>query len=434
MLRPLPVAAAAALLLVSPAFADAVSYRGTIGDREVVVEFAAPLDTPGGVPFGRYFYPEDGVDIPLLTLGADSGFVFLHQTLPCTPECVTNDDGTAYWPDTGGAWQLESPDGGATVTGFWGGTNDETFDVKLERVGTRPFEIAPDGTPEALARFSIDALWMGTPIAAETSPYDFIKMSEAELAVAEATIFGDGSSFTTVIDPRTKFAYPRIAMLADESPGGAANAYLEQRHWALNADALACVARQYPGMGWNGYIADSVGTLGGWEDETVTVQYLSPKVMSWTESGSIFCGGAHPYNHDEAFNLDIRSGTLLDLTSIFSVWIAKDYNGDPVDPDMARANPADYTWGASEELVQFVLANRLPDADAEYEADCGSEELIRSNLAIGFKDGERVVFRLGGLPHVISVCSGELLDVTLSDLPEEFLTPEARDYFPSLAD
>jgi hypothetical protein len=256
-------------------------------------------------------------------------------------------------------------------------------------------------------------------------------MNGAKLRVVDE-IEINGNRYRYVVDPRTEFAYPRIIELADGSDGDAANAFLEQRHWAMNAGALSCMAMQYPGMGWNSYIAESVGTLGGYEDETVTVSYLSQTVMSWTESGSLWCGGAHPYNHSETHNLDVRAGKRLDLSRIFAAWVARDFDGNAVDQEAARANPLGYAWGPSDELVEFVLATRAP-GDAEFEAECGTEELIADFLTIGFEQGERVVFGLGGLPHVIQACADDVLEVPLADLPAEFLKPEAADYFPSLA-
>src|SRR5688572_23959171 len=58
----------AALALSSPALADAVTYRGTIGSIPIVVEFATEIDHAAGPRFGRYFYESKGVDIPLWLL------------------------------------------------------------------------------------------------------------------------------------------------------------------------------------------------------------------------------------------------------------------------------------------------------------------------------------------------------------------------------
>ncbi len=333
----------------------------------------------------------------------------------------------------GGAWQLAVIAGGERLTGRWAGPEaTATMPVALERIGARPFEVTPDGTPESLAAFANDAVWLDEPITAETSPYDFLKMEKVDLETAELVVM-DGNTVRYVVDPRTKFRYPRLSQLVDGADTDPAFSFLEQRHWAMNASALSCTAMQYPGMGWNSTVAEMVGTLGGYDDETVTVTYVSPTVMSWTESGSLWCGGAHPYNHHEYHNLDVRAGERLDLSRIFSAWIAKDYEGNAVDIATARANPAEYTWGATDALVDYVIATREPE-DPQFEAECGTEDLIREHVTISFKQGERIVFGLGGLPHVIQACGGDVLEIPLADLPAEFLTPAAANYIPSLVD
>lgn len=399
------IALAAALLLAAacPAFADAVTYKGTIGDIAVVLELSINPASPGAEPFGRYFYPSKGVDIPLTFIGAEPGLVVLFEEGPCTEaSCVPGEDRTVLEPPFGALWQLQFGDrDGSTLTGTWQ-AQGPLLQVRLERVGSRDFSGFGDG-PEGLAFAALDALWTASPLTMDTAPYEVLKMQGVKYEMPHAEFFDDGSSILYVVDPRTRFRFPRIAGLAD-GDGALADRYLERRHWAMNAAALACAAKQYPSMGWNPSVAASGNGLGYWDEEQVTVTYLSPAVVSWTESGSLFCGGAHPHNHHDVYNLDVRTGAPLDLNHIFADW---------------------------EALVTHVLAKRTP-GDADFEAECGTEDLIRDHLTVSFKRNDHVLFGLGELPHAMQACGDDVWETPIAALPKELLAPEAADYFPSL--
>jgi hypothetical protein len=165
----------------------------------------------------------------------------------------------------------------------------------------------------------------------------------------------------------------------------------------------------------------------------VEVTYLSDQVMSWTESGSLYCSGAHPYNHHNFFNLDVQTGELLDLSFVFKDWIAKDFDGNIADIEDARTHPGDFLWGPTDELIAFVQQHRLTDDELGFDADseCPIDELIASNLAIGFKKGGDVLFGLDGLPNAIQACESDLYEVPVAELAQ-FLTPEAYKWFPKL--
>ena len=54
------------------------------------------------------------------------------------------------------------------------------------------------------------------------------------------------------------------------------------------------------------------GHAGGFDEEDVKVTWLSRALMTVTESGSLDCGGAHPYNHFDAYTFDLARGEYLD--------------------------------------------------------------------------------------------------------------------------
>jgi hypothetical protein len=420
--------ALAILIAATPTlgYAEASIYRGTIGDKDVVVEFSDE-PAPGSTEiFGRYFYVDQGIDIPLRSIKAQRSRLGLAEEVACSEErnnCPHAQDDPPADPPLGAKWDLKVSDDREHLQGEFK-LNGRNVPVDLTIYGFREFDISTG--LYGLTEFASGLWYQGTTLTAETSPYDYLKVTALKFTEGEVVEM-TGGTFRYLTDPRTKFQFPRIVTLDDGDPA-AANQYLEQRHWKMSLDALYCVSQQYQGFGWNGFNYDA-GTLGWWDEELIEVHYLSPTVMTWMESGSLSCGGAHPYNHAEYYNLDVATGMPLDLSRIFKGWVAKDYNGDIVDLETARANPRDYQWQPDEELAAFVREHRKIDASVTEE--CPIDELIGTNLMIGFNGDDHVVFGLGALPHVISACGENLYEAPLSELGD-LLTPEAADYFPAL--
>ena len=303
----------------------------------------------------------------------------------------------------GASWELR-PDGD-NLSGTWV-DGDKSLPVKLTRIGSRPIDSQTVHTAGDLADVNISFLFNDGRLTEETDPYDFAKL-QIDLKVSDATDW-DGMRFEYLTDPRVGLAYPRIVSAGD-TPLAGANAYLESRQFAMNADALNCKAKVYAGMGYMGM--DFGGTLGGWDEETVTVTYLSPQLLAWTEGGSLWCGGAYPENHYNYYTLDLSTGEPLKLERVFEGW----------------------TDAAPRNLVDFIKANRERDSDADWEAECGIDDLIAEYLAVEFKQDGTVTFALSGLPHVISACGVDLYTTPVTDLVP-YLASSAENYFPALAD
>jgi hypothetical protein len=427
-------AAALALCLAATpafAFAEASIYTGTIGDKEVVVEFSEEPSPGNADIFGRYFYVDQGADIPLHAIKGQRGRLGLAEEVACSEEknsCPHAQDETPLDPPLGAKWDLKVSDDRESIEGEIA-LNGRKLPVNLTIYGFRDFD-ASTGTV-GLTDFASSLWYSGSTLTAETSPYDYLKVTSIKLTESDPVEM-TGGTFRYITDPRTKFQFPHVDSLADGDTT-ATNAYLDQRHWTMNLDALWCVAQQYQGFGWSGYNYDA-GTLGWWDEEQVEVHYLSPTIMTWTEGGSLSCGGAHPYNHYEYTNLDVRSGTPLDLSRIFKGWVAKDYEGNPVDLDEARANPREYVWGADQELLAFVNEHRPSNEELGFPEDpdgCPIDELIAEYLAISFMGDDVVHFGMAGVPHVAFACASDLYDAPITEL-RDLLTGEAADYFPAL--
>ncbi len=268
--------AAALALLASPAFADAVTYSGAIGKTAIVVEFTAPPQSAKAPFAGRYFYLRKGIDIPLDSIRVSGGKLELAEEKPCTEQtCATGDDGPVAKPPLGAHWSLAASRDGKTLSGKWT-ENGRSQPVELSYVGSRPLPEDSE-SPAGLAAISTAVIYGDQHIAKDTAPYDYLRMDIAN--DKSAVTDWDGSSFQYLADPRTKFPFPTIVALAGNADAAAANDFLRDRHWSLNADALNCEAQHYAGLGWFPTM-DYAGPLGDYPDEQIEVTYLSPTLMS----------------------------------------------------------------------------------------------------------------------------------------------------------
>ena len=420
------LAGLAALAAAGPVFADAVAYKGTLGGAAIGVELSAPAGT-GEKIVGRYFYANKSIDIPLDAVESHNGHTDLAEEKPCTDDtCTASGDGTPA--PVGAQWHLDASADGKTLTGTWT-ANGKMLPLKLTRMGTRKLSDGFDGTPGDLAAIVDDIAGQTTPLTATSSPYDYLRM-QTPPTEGPTTTWGD-TAFKYVTNPHTRFAYPRI-VAAGSTDIAAANGYLQQRHWQADIAALSCASMAYQGLGWSETTTESADDLGSWPDEKLEVTYLSPTVMSFDESGSIYCGGAHPDNHDDPVNVDVRLGKELNPSVIFNGWIPTPlYDGTPSDLKSAQADPDNYSWAADDALVDFVVKHLPPDEVATDEDSCASRDSIQQSLAISFVQGDKVRFGLTAMPAVASACNGKLVDVPLSEA-KALLTPGAADYFPSL--
>jgi hypothetical protein len=435
------VCAALAIVVGVSAAAQArpTIYKGTIGSHAVVVEFSDDIASARNPVAGRYFYPAQGVDIPLDPVSAGSGKAELAEEKPCNEEICKPSEGDAEpKPPIATRWTLTAAPNGTNLEGTWQGPDRSALPIRLQRVADRPVAAGlgdnPNGeafarTPEGLALILHTAGSSRKPLD-QASPYDFLKM-QVKLEEGPETVWGQ-VAFRSVVDPRTKFGFPRVTRLGSPVDAGhPVNIALQNRHWTRSLSALACKAMQYRGFGWTeAYPGSEAPDLGGYDEQTIEVEYLSPTVMSWLETGSIECGGAHPSHDMSITTLDVKRGTILDLSRVFRAWVARPYGKKTiVDAATARAKPDSYVWGPDEKLRAFLLKQAKSNPDLQ---DCELEDTIRENVQISFKQGERAVFSLVALPHRISgVCQGSFFEAPLAEL-RAFLAPEAVAYFPSL--
>lgn len=399
---------------------EAVTYAGKLGKLDIIVELTGPLATDRVV--GRYAYRKKGIDIPLRgTLTGDSYSLIEEQS--CTAKTCLDADGSPLTdPPVGADWTLTVLDGGKTLSGEWRGRDTgKTFAINLTRQGARALETSDDSLPDVLDPSYVSAgedLAFLTP---EELPYDFLKM-DAPVTHGDEVAIGSGA-YKMATDPRTGMSYPMVTRLAG-ADAGPVNAFLAQQRLQWNLYAFSCLSKTYLGNGYFGGIGDEPST-GMDGDGQVTVDYLTDRLMGITESGSYFCGGAHPFNFTIHRLVDVKTGEPVRPESLLKDWVAKDYDGKIVDPAQVD-DPTTIMWSAGENLVKTVNATRKP-LDAETERDCDIPALVGSNLGIYLK-GDDLVFTLKDLEHVIFACTNDLMTVPIADA-KDYLSPNALRYF-----
>lgn len=415
MLRSL-LATGLALLIASPALADAVTYKGTLGKSEIVVELSSPIEAPDAALVGRYAYTRKGIDIPLDLVSAAPGELTLTEQRPCTEDICGPGLEAGTFPEElrGAVWALASSDDGATITGTWQDGDAAPIALTLERVGSRPVDLYEPVTVNQLLMLP-SWLYDGTEdLSIDNATYDFLK-TQTKLTEGQEVRWGD-VAFRYVTDQRTKFPFPRITDLGGVDLS-AVNTRLASRHALISASALECASHVYYGMGWISGMDASAPSLGNYDQENIEVTYLSPTLMTWVESGSTWCGGAYPNNHIDYTTIDTKTGRNLDFSRIFK-----------------GSKAGEYAWEPGQTLLDFVQAAYAANTQADHsmDADCGMTDLINSNLGIYFAKDDTVVFTLQGLPHAIMACGTDLYSAPITEL-RDLLTPEAAEYFPVLA-
>lgn len=388
---------------LSAAKAEPVTYKGSIGNAPIVVELSADPKSLKSLS-GRYFYQSNGIDIPLRFEARANGSLNLSEDAPCAPlDCSSP-------PAMPGAfWVLRAGADDETLTGSWA-SGEKTLPISLKLLGRpRPGTGSTD-TPAELFSASEALAQSDDPIGEVEHPYEYAKL-DIPVKPTRKVDFG-AAAVQYVVDPRTKFEFPRIAHL----PGGAsatrANALLKQLHWRRNIAALNCAALRYAGFRESASgMSGETGTLGGYDEITVDVKQLSGKLMSWVESGSLWCAGGSPDNFSTTSILDVEHGRLLSMGELFQNWS----EGAP-----------------SAKLVSLVRTKRPKPSnrsDIAREKECRTDELIKTNLSayfVGSAGSEpRVTFGLTNLPTVVAACGGDLVTLPLSEV-RSTLTPLAQ--------
>ncbi|CAB3858795.1 hypothetical protein [Achromobacter deleyi] len=400
---------AAAGLCGSAAFAaPRTVYTGTLqGAGDVVMELDSQAAADGTLR-GRYFYPKHGVDIPLKG----------------TPQALREPRTYYEIKESGGDPESDAAPPAAT----WSGKRDaagyegkwvdartgKSRSFKLRRVAEYdPAALAPDAVQavtDAISGGVGSGIDVNADIDLRHAPYETLKL--AGYAVPVGQDIGNAKvAYRLWRDPRTKFSYPRLSRHPDPQVLVRINHLLEQRHWQMNLAALECMATIYTDGN------PAAGTLGSYDDENITVAWLSTALMTVTESGSLYCGGAHPNNHFDPYTFDLLRGEYLNWNRIFDAYV-------PGDDGLRTASP---TLLALMEKVRAPLAAENAKGEADGESLEGCSDVWPSYLALSVASPGELVLSVSGIGHAMGACLGPHASVPFKAL-KPYLKPGGQAY------
>ncbi len=408
LMRPL-VRSACVLIALHAGFADAAPrtvYEGTLQGAGTVVMELDDRPAVGGTISGRYFYAQFGVDIPLRGKPAQLVEPLVRTQLPDEARNTSAYGDQADFDHAAATWQ-----GTRDKSGYRGRWTDarsgKTRAFALRRVAAYDPDAVAPGSVEAITALVAGGAGSGIARSADIdmqhAPYATLKLAgHAQPVGAEV---GDGTvAYRMWRDPRTVLAYPRLSRHPDPAVMARVNHLLEQRHWQMSLAALECASTRYTDDG------PAAGTLGSYDDESVTVTWLSRAALGIVEAGSTFCGGAHPNNHYDPVTFDLLRGAYLDWNRVID----------------AAAPAEDRESATSAALTEFIARLRDGDAPGDQPTDGHGDSLscadvLPEYLAFEFDAPGKLSFVVSGIGHAMGACLGPQLDA-----PFAALTPILR--------
>ena len=257
-------------LLSTPALAASWEgvFEGTLGKSKIIVElYAGPQksDYAGGEREGsRYSYFPRVRDINLVL--TDEGKVLSFAETPLDP--FTFSEASLADRKITGLWSVAIKN--KTASGTWTSADGKkTLPINLKRVAdVSDDDVVEDGN---ILTATYDALWLKSVNFTEAgTPTRF---GEVALHMVKDSVFGT--------------EYPVISKFPNAAGKVAINAMLMNDYRQSVVGTRNCK---------NGLDPDVKDEPAG-SDFAYSIDYASPRVLSITEAGSVFCGGAHPNNY-----------------------------------------------------------------------------------------------------------------------------------------
>lgn len=343
-------------------------FEGTIGEAQVLVELNAgeeKSDYKGGYREGsRYSYVPKVRDINLM-LDAEGESLSFTETL--RPHRMFADETDKKIT---GRWVLKVSGDGATGT-WTSPEGKKTLPITLTRAPLLGGGDVPSGDNALSA--SYDALWL-----------ENVSFSDAGSVKAVGPVevrFMKDSAFGT--------RYPVIGNFPDGNRKAKINTMLLKKHMLSVVSYRNC---------FNGVPVD-------WSDPEAElvlnfdITFLSDSLLSYTESGSVFCGGAHPNNYLSPQTFDLVSQTQM--------------GGGDVDDLSPEGFGRLLKLGDKQERIAFErhAIGKWKEAaakDTEMGADCSTGWMDEApegekNFRLSFSEKGLAVTRTD-YPHVASVC------------------------------
>jgi hypothetical protein len=256
-------------------------FEGTLGKSPIIVELNAGIDAssyPGGYLEGsRYSYLPAAFDLKLVLETEGKRLEFVESTAPYYLIAdLPKDD-----PARTGHWSLKVS--GKTASGTWSSRDGKkTLPIALKRL---PLVKQAD-EPKDMNRL--------------TTTYNERWFKEVKISGAEKPIKFGGVALAYETDTAFTLAMPVFTALPDKAVMSKANVLLRDYYKQSLMQNRDCI---------NGLPSEE--EVPKEPDYSFDVIYASPTVLTISESGSVFCGGAHPNNYASYISFDLVEGKQI---------------------------------------------------------------------------------------------------------------------------
>jgi hypothetical protein len=328
-------------------------YEGTLGKSRIIVQLREAL--PDKPDHSRYSYLPKARDINLILAGPKSPLTF-EETL-MRPDNFETAKGAAR--EVTGRWALSAS--GERLTGTWTSTDGKKqLPISLKRAGKGDDAYA--------------GLW-------------FKEVAFKDTGVTKTFGLVD---VRYIQDSVFRIAYPVIGNFPDQQRKAAANEMLTKDHRASLLQYRDCI---------NGVPAELAMDEDEGPEFSYDIKFASPTLLSVTEAGSVFCGGAHPQNYVKPITYDLTAATRM----------GGDYDLDLSPGGFGRLlKLANAAQRVAFERFALDRWRRVAAIDTQMKAECdagwtdGAAE-GEKNFSLSFETGGLAVLRTD-YPHALSAC------------------------------
>lgn len=268
------------LLILSTTTASAAdwegSYEGTLGKAKIIVQLVEPLDDMEGETkreTSRYSYVPKVRDLNLFLTKQGETLSF---------------DETTQQP-----WEFNAPENKKTITGRWSLTyrDGKATGTWASPDGRKKLPVALTMVPE-LSREEVNP---DLNVLNETYNGLWLK-SVTFVAAGQAKRFG-AVEVAMVKDSAFGIEFPVFTAHPETQRMERINAMILKQHRATVSGYRDC--KNAVPLDWEGE--------NGEPEMAYEINYASPTLLSISESGSVFCGGAHPNNYITPMTYDLTS-------------------------------------------------------------------------------------------------------------------------------
>lgn len=363
-------------------------FEGTLGTAPIIVELNAGAEKSsfkGGYADGpRYSYLPKTRDISLI-LDKEGESLAFTETLWSHHRFADEAD-----KHITGTWQLQVK--GDKATGTWTSPKGETsFPIRLTRAPLVPAQEITSDQSQLAATY--DLLWLNS-----------VSFTDA----GTANTFGP-VEIRWSKDSAFNVAYPVIGNFPDGKQKAVINTMLLLKHMKSVLEYRNCLN----GVAFNWSDAETEPSF------NFEITYASPTVLSYTVSGSVFCGGAH--------NNNFTNPQSFDLTAVAQIG-----GGDQQDLSPQGFGRILKLETREQRIAfeRFALGRWKAEAarDIETAADCTAGWI--DDAAEGEKDFDLLITEKGigilrtDYPHVASACMFQSYNPTI--IPWSDIKPFVR--------